>query len=69
MLRYEAWRSVVAEFVASRAGGQPDDLVPQTIAHIALGTSTAAFRRWVDHPDENLDAHLRRAYGLLVDGV
>jgi mycofactocin system transcriptional regulator len=69
MLRYEAWRSVVAEFVARRLSQRPDDLVPQTIAHMALGTSTAAFRRWVEHPDEDLAAHLRRAYDLLVDGL
>ena len=29
MLRYAAWRAVVAEFVAQRLGDEPDDLVPR----------------------------------------
>lgn len=68
MLRYADWRGVIAEFVADRLGQQPDDLVPQTIAQAALGTSMAAFVRWVEHPDEDLDDNLRRAYALLASG-
>lgn len=65
MLRYEAWRNVVAEFVALRRGESPDDLVPQTIGHALLGTSTAAFVHWVNNPGEDLDETLARAYGIL----
>jgi mycofactocin system transcriptional regulator len=68
MLRYGAWRAVIAEFVAERLGQVPDDLVPQTIAQAALGTSMAAFVRWVQHPEEDLDENLRRAYDLLASG-
>ena len=68
MLRYDAWRAVVAAWVAARLGQRPDDLVPQTIAHAALGTSMAAFVRWVHHPDEDLAEHLRRGYAVLAGG-
>lgn len=65
MVRYEAWRNVVARHIARRLGCEPDDLVPLTIGHMALGTSMAAFVRWVAHPEEDLEAHLERGYRLL----
>jgi mycofactocin system transcriptional regulator len=65
MLRYEAWRRVVAEFVAARRGESPDDLLPQTIGYAMLGTSMAAFVHWVNNPDEDLDTNLAQAYGVL----
>jgi mycofactocin system transcriptional regulator len=68
MLRYAAWRAVIADFVAARLCQQPDDLVPQTIAHACLGTSMAAFVRWVDNPGEDLEENLRRGYELLASG-
>ncbi|MGZ4168846.1 MAG: mycofactocin system transcriptional regulator [Solirubrobacteraceae bacterium] len=66
MVRYADWRHVVAEFVAERLGLKPDDLVPLTVGHMALGTSMAAFGRWVSHPEEDLLAHLRVGYGHLA---
>jgi mycofactocin system transcriptional regulator len=69
MVRYAAWRSVVAEYIARRTGAAPDDLVPLTIGHMALGTSMAAFVRWVSHPGEDLEAHLEHGYRLLAQVV
>lgn len=68
MLRYTAWRGVVAEFAADRLGERPDDLAPQAIAHAALGTAMAAFTRWVVNPDEDLERCLDRAFRLLASG-
>jgi mycofactocin system transcriptional regulator len=65
MVRYEAWRNVVARHIALRLGCEPDDLVPLTVGHMALGTSMAAFVRWVAHPEEDLEAHLERGYRML----
>jgi mycofactocin system transcriptional regulator len=65
MLRYAAWRDVVAEFVATRRGESPNDLVPQTIGYALLGTSMAAFVHWVNNPGSDLDASLGKAYGIL----
>ena len=68
-LRYAEWRAVIAEFVAGRLGCEPGDLVPQTVAHAALGTSMAAFLVWVDDPSSDLVANLDEAYRLLGDGT
>lgn len=66
MVRYADWRRVVAGFVAERLHQEPDDLVPLTVGHMALGVSIAAFVRWVSHPEEDLLAHLRAGYRLLA---
>jgi TetR/AcrR family transcriptional regulator, regulator of mycofactocin system len=62
MVRYAEWRRVVSEFVADRTDQGPDDALPLLIGHMALGASMAAFVRWVMHPDEDLEGHLRAAY-------
>lgn len=68
MVRYAAWRRVVSEFVAERMGMSPDDLVPLAIGQMALGASMAAFVRWVEHPEEDLEEHLRTVYDALASG-
>jgi mycofactocin system transcriptional regulator len=65
MLRYREWRRVVEEFVARRRGELPSDLTPQTIGHLALGASMAAFVHWVTTPGADLDDNLRRAFAIL----
>jgi len=68
MLRYADWRRVIAEFVGSRLAQGPDDLIPETISHAALGTSMAAFVRWVNNPGDDLEDNLERGYRLLAAG-
>ena len=68
MLRYAAWRAVVAEFAAGRLGTDADDLAPQAIGHAALGISMAAFQQWVRRPGSDLERLLREAYALLARG-
>ena len=60
---------VIADFVAGRIGCAPDDLIPQTVAHAALGTSMAAFLVWVDDPSSDLVENLEEAYRLLGHGL
>lgn len=67
-LRYSEWRAVVADWAAGRLGSAADELVPQAIAHAALGTAMATFERWVAHPDEALDQLLDAAFRALADG-
>jgi len=67
-VRYAAWRSEVAGFAAMRLGCRPDDLVPQTLAQAALGTTIAAFTRWVRTPDAQLERCLDEAFGALASG-
>ena len=68
-LRYAEWREVIAVWVARRVACQPGDLIPQTVAHAALGTSMAAFLVWVDDPTSDLVANLEEAYRLLGLGL
>jgi len=68
MLRYAAWRNVVAEFAAARVCLPVEDLFPQALGHAALGSSMAAFRCWVQRPDDDLAAYLHDAYSLLATG-
>lgn len=68
MLRYAAWREVIAEFVAERLGQPVGAVLPQTLAHAALGTSMAAFVVWVDDPSRDLVETLEEAYALLASG-
>ena len=67
MLRYAAWRAVIAAYVARRRGEAESDLVPQTIAHAALGASMAAFSAWVQGAGE-LEASLVRDPSELAGG-
>lgn len=68
VLRYAAWRNIIAEFAAERLGQHPGDLVPQALSHAALGASMAAFGRWVARPEEDLGENLRQVYALLYTG-
>ena len=65
MLKYAAWRQVIAEFVARRLGEQPDDLTPQTISWACLGMCIGAYEQWLadEQADllELLDASFRTA--------
>lgn len=64
-LRYGAWREVVARFAASRLGGEPDDLVPRTLGHLALGAALSAYELWLAHEDADLIDLLHTSLGLL----
>jgi mycofactocin system transcriptional regulator len=68
MLRYAAWRAVVAEWAAGRRGEAPTDLVPQALGSAALGTAMATFGCWVADPELELEAALDRAFRELAAG-
>jgi TetR/AcrR family transcriptional regulator, regulator of mycofactocin system len=67
-IRYAAWRRAIAEFAAARLDSHQDDLLPQVVAHAALGTAIAAFTRWVRTPDADLEGCLDEAFGELARG-
>jgi mycofactocin system transcriptional regulator len=67
-VRYEEWCEVVATFAASRLGGSPDDLGPQTVARAALGAAMAAFACWARDDDGDLAVEVDRAFCLLATG-
>jgi mycofactocin system transcriptional regulator len=68
MLRYEAWRAVVAEWAAPVLDEPVQGLGPQALAHAALGTAMATFGRWVAEPEIDLGEALDHAFALLGAG-
>ena len=73
MLRYASWREVIAEYVAERTDGRPDDLLPQTAGQIALALALTSYQAWL--ADENaslphlLDATMTHLRTYLADGL
>jgi hypothetical protein len=65
--RYDAWVTVIAEYVAHRRGCGPDDLWPQTLAFAALGTSIAAFTARA-RSGGDLETRIAGAYAALAAG-
>jgi mycofactocin system transcriptional regulator len=64
-LRYQAWRGVIAEYVARRIGAEPDDLEPQAVAWACLGLCLAAYQDWLRRDDDLLEL-LDRAFRRLA---
>lgn len=64
-LMYAEWRTVVAEFVATRTATAPDALHPRLAGHLMLGAAVAAYEQWLADPHthlaELLDATVSRA--------
>ena len=67
-VRYEEWCDVVAGFAATRLGGAPGDLGPQTVARASLGAAMAAFACWARGDGGDLVAEVDRAFRLLGTG-
>lgn len=64
-LRYQDWRTAVAEYVARRIGGAVDDLEPQAVAWACLGLCLAAYQEWLHHEEEDLLVLIDRAFHRL----
>ena len=54
VIKYEAWRRVIAEYVAQRLSVQPDDHLPRLVGHISLAVSVAAYEQWLDNADRTI---------------
>lgn len=55
MLRYAAWRDVVAGFIAKRLGVDPEGLTAQTAAWACLGMCIGVYQQWLD--DDTAELH------------
>ena len=53
-LRYEAWRAVIAEYVARRVGQPVDAAVPRLVGHVSLALAVASYEQWLAHPELRL---------------
>jgi mycofactocin system transcriptional regulator len=63
--RYEAWRSIVADFVAQRAGCASGDLRPQVLAATGLALGIAAADFWLTDGDGPLGPVIDAAWDEL----
>lgn len=69
MTMYAGWRGVIAEFVARRAGAQPYDLRPQTVAWMMLGVALSAYERWLADESLELPTALGEAFDTIRGGL
>ena len=69
MTMYAGWRSVIAEFVARRAGLDADDLRPQTVAWMMLGVALSAYERWLGDESLVLPQVLGDAFDAIRGGL
>jgi len=50
VLRYAAWRRVIADHVAARSGLAPTDLLPQVVGQVSLALALSAYDAWLQRP-------------------
>jgi len=65
---YAGWRSVIAEFVATRCGSKPGGLVPQTVAWSMLGVALSAYEHWLADESVSLTHALGAAFDVVRPG-
>lgn len=61
-LRYAEWRTVVAEFAATRLNLPVDDLLPRAVGHTALGIAISAYEQWLQDGSTDLHTLLDKAF-------
>ncbi|ORW24203.1 mycofactocin system transcriptional regulator [Mycolicibacter nonchromogenicus] len=69
MTMYAGWRTVIAEFVARRAGLHATDLRPQTVAWMMLGVALSAYERWLGDESLELPDVLGEAFDAIRGGL
>lgn len=47
VLRYEQWRAVIADYVATETGQAADDPIPRLAGHVSLALAISAYERWL----------------------
>jgi len=68
ILRYAAWRDVIAEYVADRLGLDRDDHPPQALAWALLGAAISAYEQWLRRDDADLAELLDEGLRMLRTG-
>ncbi|MCW2800781.1 MAG: mftR, partial [Aeromicrobium sp.] len=63
--RYEAWRAVIADFVAARSGTRPDDLLARLVGNVSLAIAVSSYEIWLQDPTSELTDVLREAMATL----
>lgn len=59
VLRYQQWRTVIAEYVAAETGQSCDSLVPRIAGFISLSITMSAYEQWLlEGSDDTASLHL-----------
>lgn len=61
VLRYTQWRTVIAEYVATRLGLPTGGLLPQIAGQVSLALALSAYNAWLDDPDSDLIVILEKS--------
>lgn len=69
MTMYAGWRGVIATFVARRLDTKAADLIPQTVAWIALGVALTAYEQWLADEAVSLPEALGAAFDVAGEGL
>lgn len=64
-LRYAAWRSCIAQFVASRTGQATSDPMPALAGRVALAVALSSYERWLKDEEASLPTVIRNTAALL----
>ncbi len=67
-VRYADIDRVVAQYVASRTGTEPGELLPRLVATSSRAAATTAFEAWLTYSGLSLDKALRTAFDELASG-
>ncbi len=67
-VRYADVDRVVAEYVATRTGTEPGELLARLVATSTRAAATTAFEAWLATPEFSLDKALRTAFDELATG-
>lgn len=60
MIRYDAWRAVITQFVAEQTGQRVTDALPQLAGYVSLALSMSAYETWLD---QSADSQIHPAEG------
>lgn len=60
VIKYEAWRRVIADYVGRRLGLSPGDRLPRLVGHVSLAISVAAYEQWLEEPGASLTVLLEQ---------
>ncbi len=66
-LHQDDWVAVLARYAARRLDTAPDELVPQLIAQVALGTANTAYEQWLNDESSDLGALVDEAFSRLQE--
>jgi TetR/AcrR family transcriptional regulator, regulator of mycofactocin system len=65
VLMYEQWRTVIADYVATRRGVPADSPLPRTVAQVSLALALSSYEQWLSDDSRSLEEILDGTISLL----